>query len=407
MPAKSKTENVRKICACKKWKLCSHAWYLDYQRDGVRYRDNLDRLIGRHPVDFTEAKDEARRAIVAKLNGRDPKDLQPSDDPTVHALLTEYERERPRRDRYQVPQILKTKILTPSGGLRPFGEWRASTINVETLKQFRHARPRIAGNRDLTLLRAAFNWAVLHGLVLRTPFRIGGVPAVRIGTETARTRRLQPGEAERILEAAGSRSGLRDIIVAALETGMRHGEILTLQVHQVRFAPRAEIFVPAHIAKQKRDRRIPISSVLRAVLEARLVDPVGHPLPPDAFVFGNEIGRPRQSIQKAWEGTRRRAMVTDLHFHDLRREAGSRWMDAGIPLATIQRWLGHANISQTSTYLGASLGADELDMRAYEERIGRVPPLTQIDTNDSSIRPETTSDDRGADKNTNKDAVVH
>lgn len=47
-------------------------------------------------------------------------------------------------------------------------------------------------------------------------------------------------------------------------------------------------------------------------------------------------------------------------------------MDAGIPLATIQRWLGHANISQTSTYLGASLGADELDMQVYEARIGRV-----------------------------------
>jgi hypothetical protein len=54
-------------------------------------------------------------------------------------------------------------------------------------------------------------------------------------------------------------------------------------------------------------------------------------------------------------------------------------MDAGVPLATIQRWLGHANISQTSTYLGASLGNDERDMRAYEERIGRVPGLTQID----------------------------
>ena len=53
-------------------------------------------------------------------------------------------------------------------------------------------------------------------------------------------------------------------------------------------------------------------------------------------------------------------------------------MDAGIPLATIQRWLGHANISQTSTYLGASLGGDEQDMRLFEERIGRSP-LTHID----------------------------
>ena len=46
-----------------------------------------------------------------------------------------------------------------------------------------------------------------------------------------------------------------------------------------------------------------------------------------------------------------------MHFHDLRREAGSRWMDAGVLLHTIQKWLGHANISQTSTYLRATHGA--------------------------------------------------
>ena len=407
MPPKSKTENVRKICACKKWKLYSHAWYLDYQRDGVRYRDNLDKLIGRHAADFIEAKDEARRAIIAKLNGRDPKDLQPSDDPTVLDLLTEYDRERPRRDRYQVPQVLKTPVPSPGGALRPFGEWRVSTVNVDTLKRFRQARPRIAGNRDLTLLRAAFNWAVLQGLVPTTPFRVGGVPTLRLGSETARTRRLQPGEAERLLDAAGSRSGLRDRITAALETGMRRGEILSLQVHQVRFSPRAEIFIPAHIAKQRRDRRIPISSVLRQVLETRLVDPTGDPLPPNAYVFGDEIGRRRGAFKTAWRATLRRAMIIDLRFHDLRREAGSRWMDAGIPLATIQRWLGHANISQTSTYLGASLGADEQDMRAYEERIGRVEPLTQIDVFSSSTRPETTSNDVPAAKNTSKNTVVH
>lgn len=39
-------------------------------------------------------------------------------------------------------------------------------------------------------------------------------------------------------------------------------------------------------------------------------------------------------------------------------------MDAGVPLATIQRWLEHHNISQTSTYLSASLSGDADEMRA-------------------------------------------
>jgi integrase len=44
-----------------------------------------------------------------------------------------------------------------------------------------------------------------------------------------------------------------------------------------------------------------------------------------------------------------------------------------VPLATIQRWLGHHNISQTFTYLVALHGGDA-DMRAFEQRIGRPDP---------------------------------
>jgi hypothetical protein len=34
--------------------------------------------------------------------------------------------------------------------------------------------------------------------------------------------------------------------------------------------------------------------------------------------------------------------ATGLHFRDLRCDASSRWMDAGVPLPTIPRRLGHA-----------------------------------------------------------------
>lgn len=392
MPRASRTENVRKLCACAKWKTCAHPWYLDYQRDGVRYRDNLDKLIERHAPDFTAAKDEARRAIVAKLEGRDPRGLVPSDDPTVAAVLAAYDHERPRRDRYQIPNIVKAEVSSPDG-VRRFGDWRANTVTADTLKQFRRGRPLVAGNRDLGLLRAAFNWAVLGGLVPRTPFRVGDVPSVKLAREEARTRRLQPGEGERLMLAAG---GLADIITAALEMGARKGEILSLQWHQVRFTPRSEVFLPAAKTKAKRDRRVPMSSVLQAVIQRRRCDPAGAVLPPDAYVFGDEIGRRRHSMKTAWRLTLKRAGITDLHFHDLRREAGSRWMDAGIPLATIQRWLGHANISQTSTYLGASLGGDETDMQAFEIKIGRLAPLTQIDVSSRSDGSDATTTDMGS-----------
>ena len=40
-------------------------------------------------------------------------------------------------------------------------------------------------------------------------------------------------------------------------------------------------------------------------------------------------------------------------FHDLRHEAGSRWLEAGMPLHHVKELLGHANISTTDTYLNA------------------------------------------------------
>ena len=188
---------------------------------------------------------------------------------------------------------------------------------------------------------------------------------------------------------------------------MRRGEILSLQWWQVRFAPKAELYLPAAKTKTGRDRRVPMSSVLRAILERRRTDPAGELIPTDGYVFRDQIGRKRGSIKTAWMLTLRRAKIADLHFHDLRREAGSRWMDAGIPLATIQRWLGHANISQTSTYLGASLGGDELDMRLFEERIGRVAPLTYLDVFDRADGSDRTRPDHAPSEKPQQNAIVH
>jgi integrase len=389
MPRQSQTDNVRKRCTCVKWKTCSHPWYLDFRQDNLRFRDCLDKLIDRHCEDFAEAKQAARRAILAKLEAHDPKGLLPQDDPTLAALLTAYHARQEAKPREAEQHGPITRTLVHG---KPFGTYRLSTITHETLEAFQDERPRVSGNRNLSYLRMAFKWAIRKKLLTHSPFVLGGEVAVSLRNEEPRSRRLHPGEDARLLMAAGR---LSDVIVAALETGCRKGELLSLQWHQVRFAPKAELFLPAGKTKAKKDRRIPISSVLAAILTRRRTDPAGAILPFEAYVFGDEIGRPRVSIKTAWRGTLQRAQIPDLHFHDLRREAGSRWMDAGVPLATIQRWLGHANIAQTSTYLGASLGGDESDMRRFEERIGRGPvtshpvtPVTQSDLFASATPPE-------------------
>ena len=79
-------------------------------------------------------------------------------------------------------------------------------------------------------------------------------------------------------------------------------------------------------------------------------DPAGVPIPADGYVVREEIGGKRGSIKTAWGGY---LQTREDHRSASKLPAargGLRWLDAGVPLATIQRWLGHANISRTSTY---------------------------------------------------------
>jgi integrase len=111
------------------------------------------------------------------------------------------------------------------------------------------------------------------------------------------------------------------------------------------------IVLPASKTKTRDLRVIPVSSELRAVLEMRRTDPTGHPLPPDAYVFGNAVGDPLTSIRTAWRNTCRRAGIHDLHFHDLRREFACRLLESSADLHDVRDFLGHANITTTSRYL--------------------------------------------------------
>jgi hypothetical protein len=70
----------------------------------------------------------------------------------------------------------------------------------------------------------------------------------------------------------------------------------------------------------------------------------------------------------------------DLRFHDLRHEAGSRWLEGGWPIHHVKEMLGHANISQTDTYLNVGrLGLHESMKRFDDVRCKSFARSPQID----------------------------
>ena len=115
---------------------------------------------------------------------------------------------------------------------------------------------------------------------------------------------------------------LRALIVAALTTGCRVGELLSLQWSQIRRDDKDEarwIVLSAAKTKTSETRVIPTSANLRTVFELRRHAPDGKEYGPSAYAFGNEAGERVTSIRTAWELTCKRASITGLHFHDLRR----------------------------------------------------------------------------------------
>lgn len=419
---RQRNDGVFKRCECPRrgWAKCPHSWQFAYKWQGTRYRVSLDRTLGRHVDSKTEAERESEELRLSIREGRFGQP-SPREHVNLRGLTDIYLERYVEVTRKATVEYFKTAIRTinrtmiprTAGEAMPFGEWRVSDITTDTVERFREVRLRQgvspAGvNRNLQSLRALFNWAVRAGYVESTPFTRHSLSVVRISKadEAPRARRLNADtdEERRLLDACGPH--LRAVVECALETGMRRGEILSLQWHQIEgltveparevdvpatvtWAARAEIVLPWVKTKTKRDRRIPVSSRLRAVLELRRLAPDGEPHPHDAYVFGNEIGQRVRDVGRAWETAVLRAhghppkfsktcnltpecraalRAIDLHLHDLRREAGSRWLEGGVPIHVVRDWLGHTSIAQTSTYLAGTLRVQHDAMAAFEAR---------------------------------------
>jgi integrase len=89
-------------------------------------------------------------------------------------------------------------------------------------------------------------------------------------------------------------------LIAMLDTAARPGELLSLQWKDVNLK-RHELVFRAEKTKTRTERILPISTRLLGTLEMRKLNPAGEPLPPDAYVFGDVLGRKVKSVGTAWE----------------------------------------------------------------------------------------------------------
>jgi integrase len=147
-------------------------------------------------------------------------------------------------------------------------------------------------------------------------------------------------EAARLL---GECKTIRPIIQAAILTGMRLNEILTLQRDQVY---NNQIHIKAQDAKSKKAREIAINDALGALL-AELEEINGGRSP---YVFIQKNGRRFLSVRTAFSNACKRAGIENFRFHDLRHTFASQLVMAGADLPSVQKLMGHSDIKMTMRY---------------------------------------------------------
>lgn len=339
---------------------CDHPWWGSYR--GIRV--SLPKWTNRK-IDSKEeagaALDDLRQAIrEGTFNRRGLGQTEPAEPLTFRKFSDTY------AERYVKAKRLKTAD-TIDWRLKPlrshFGDRLLSEIKTADIEDYiadlkkprtvnRQKDRRLAPasiNRQIALLRHMFNWAVGREYLDRTPFRRGSEPLIRLEREDNKRRcRLTPEQETKLLEVAADY--LRPMIIAALDTGMRKGEMLALTFGDIDQA-RQLIVLRGGTTKSGKTRLVPIGTVrLKSVLDFQRIDADGKEKPATSCVFSNPAGEPILYFRKAWLAALKAAGISGLRWHDLRHEYASRLVERGVPLAQVRDLLGHASIVTTERY---------------------------------------------------------
>lgn len=233
------------------------------------------------------------------------------------------------------------KILVPY-----FADIQVMRLTKAQAEEFRRKRQREGSvkdatvNRDLSVLRHILYWGVDEKLLLANP-----LARLRMARER-RTRRpvLSVAEEDALLSAAPEH--LRRIIIAALDTGMRRGEILSQQWEHVDF-PRRLLFVTKSKTPEGESREIPLTRRLSALLETK----ARH----SGVVFTYQ-DQPFRIVKTTWRTALRKSGIRHVRFHDLRHTFNTRLMEAGVMQEVRMALMGHSSgQSVHSTYTHVEL----------------------------------------------------
>ena len=310
-------------------------YWFDFQMNGTRYRKSTGKSKRRDAEDVFHA--EREKAKMAESAG-----IQKIKTYKLVDLAEEYlkwaERQRSYKDKKQcIRQLVEV-----------FGNRDMKDLNTREIEQWQSSRLKYnkpsTVNRLLATLKHMVNkgvqWEMAGDGALKQVRNVKLLPE-----NNRRLRFLSIEECQRLIECC--HKNLKPIVIVALNTGMRRGEILGLKWEQVDLS---HGFILLDVTKNGERREIPINTTLEYLFKE---------MPHSAesvYVFAGKTGKPLTDIKTGFHTALRKAGIHDFRFHDIRHTFASQLVMAGIDLTSVKELLGHKSLTMTMRYSHLSPG---------------------------------------------------
>jgi integrase len=274
---------------------------------------------------------------------------------TFQELAAQYLKWCERQRSFQSKQNF-TKQLIDIFGYMPLKNFNTMMIEQFQTDRIQKGNKPATVNRLVATLKHAFtkacDWNMINEATLKKVRRVK-----LLEENNRRLRYLSKEECQCLVNACADH--LRPIVVTALNTGMRRGEILSLKWDNIDLK---HGFILLDKTKNGDRREVPINTTLRTTLEAlpRRLD--------GGYVFyDHKTDKAYQEVKRSFATALRKTGIRDFHFHDLRHTFASHLVMAGIDLTTVSRLLGHKDLTMTLRYshlspMHMAKAVDALDM---------------------------------------------
>jgi len=282
-----------------------------------------------------DAEEWARQVELQADRREFPQDRRVLEQVTLGELVVRYRDTICTRKRSYDTEKYSLKLFLR----HPLASKRLSDVTASDFAAFRDERLQVVKpsslKRQLSPLHHLFEVARDEwGL----PIKENPLDKVRVtGSSQRRERRLKSGELEKLIEAARlcQNPYVIPIILLAIETGMRRGEIVSILWDHVNIDNRS-LLIPH--SKNGCSRTIPLTLPAVEILD-ELVQCEERVFP----ITGN-------AFRLNWQRVKRRAGFDDLHFHDLRHEAISRFFELGLTAPEVALISGHRDMRMLFRY---------------------------------------------------------